>query len=85
MHVEAMSLLLYLCTGEASSLIVRFKIFVKIRKSRMGADMQFRDITKTIFAKIIPKTEPTTITALHVSVVWGINSALRNLYCIKNK
>lgn len=41
----------------------------------MGADRQFRDITKTIFAKIIPKTDPIAITALHVSVVWDIVSA----------
>jgi len=39
----------------------------------MGADWQFRDITKTIFAKIIPKTESVPVTIL--SVVWGIVSA----------
>lgn len=41
----------------------------------MGADRQFRDITKTIFAKRIPKTEPTAITALHISAVSGTVSA----------
>lgn len=40
----------------------------------MGADRQFRDITKMIFfKKINSKTEP--ITALHVSVVQGMDSA----------